>query len=122
MPIVRESEVLAKMPDHGALSSVRREELIQAVIEKASFEGKVAVNFGKTVYCRGVHPNREWSNFMSDFEETPEEKAKNLEAKRAAEAKLKREEDLADENEILKAKIRAFEEAEKKKTPKVPAA
>lgn len=92
MAVIKEKDILKRLEISG-LSDTQKEAMVREAIEK------MGVDFGRTVYCRGAHPNREWTNRSEEFEISPEEAA----AVKAAQQ--------ADEKEARDKVIR--EEAEK---------
>lgn len=116
MAVVKEKEILKRLEVSG-LSDAQKEVMVRETIEK------MGVDFGRTVHCRGAHPNREWTNRSEEFEASPEEVAvkKSAEAEslhrtiRAEAENMLRDKELAD----LKAELAAMkaESAAMKVTP-----
>lgn len=109
MAVIKEKDILKRL-SVADLSTAQMETMVRESIEK------MGVDFGRTVHCRGVHPNREWTNRPEEFESTPEEIAAAKAAKEAADKeaeekvireaaeKMMREKELAD----IKAELAAL--------------
>ncbi len=116
MAVIKEKDILKRLEVSG-LSDTQKEVMVRESIEK------MGVDFGRTVYCRGVHPNREWTNRAEEFEASPEEVAAAKAAQHAAEKEARDKAIREEAEKLMKDKELAELKAElaelKAKTPSI---
>lgn len=115
MAIVREKEILKDLSVDG-MSTVERESTIRMVVEKSG------IDFGRTCYCRGVHPTREWTNDSKDFEPSLEEQREALKRQAKAEEEATARAKAESDKDALIAQLTAQNEALKRASGNPPPA
>lgn len=105
MAVIKEKDILKRLEIAG-LSEKDVEVVVRESIEK------LGVDFGRTVHCRGSHPNREWTNNPNEFETSPEEIAAEKSAKAKAEKDARDEVIKAEAERMMKDKELADLKAE----------